>query len=154
MTSIATRPLLPLLALLLVTLIPVAYHGYGNANHDACADPAGLLAVYEIPGSYDERERWDRHANGWIQWTEGKIDAGRREVEPLSFRIVRSYRGRRIYLRPTSFLPEKLEPDTTLREQNLVVVSAICEPPAHTHTHTAGTFTDGQNRYWSDCRLK
>jgi hypothetical protein len=111
MTPIANRPLLPLLGILLATLLPVVHHAYGDANRDDCADPAGLLAAYRIEGTRDEAERWDKHVNGWIQWTEGEINAERDDVEALNFRIIRTFRGRRAYLRPTSFLPEKLEPD-------------------------------------------
>jgi hypothetical protein len=116
MTPIASRPLLPLLAILLVSLVPVVYHAYGDANRDDCADPAGLLASYRIAGTRDEAERWDKHMNGWIQWTEGEINAGRSDAQSPTFRIVRTFRGRRVYLRPTSFLPEKLEPDHVERQ--------------------------------------
>jgi hypothetical protein len=111
MTPIADRPLLPLLAILLATLVPVFYHAFGDANRDDCADPAGLLAAYRIEGTQEESERWDKHIKDWIQWTEGEINATRSDVEPLSFRIIRTFRGRRVYLRPTIFLPERLEPD-------------------------------------------
>jgi hypothetical protein len=113
---VAPRPLLPLLALLLVALVPVAYHAYGDANHDDCADPAGLLASYQIPGTQDDNERWDKHVNGWIQWTEGNLQVGRRSTDPLIFRIVRSFHGRRVYLSPTGFIPGKLEPDDNVVE--------------------------------------
>lgn len=111
MTPIAERPLLPLLAILLTVLVPVVYHAYGDDEREDCADPASLLAAYRIPGTGDETERWDKHVNGWAQWTEGDILPGRSDVEPPTFLILRTFRSRRVYLRPTIFLPEKLEPD-------------------------------------------
>ena len=111
MIEISTRHLLAALILTLVALVPVSIHSYVGRDSDDCADPAALLQVGKLPGSFDVRERWETRRKAWLQQTQGKVEPSGFGVEPMDFRIVRSMKPRRIYLRPTTFLPDKLEPD-------------------------------------------
>lgn len=111
MIEISTRYLGAALALILLALIPVGLHSYAGMDDDDCADAVAMLDAGQIPGSFDVRERSNARRGNWLQWTRGRVDPSGPGVEPMEFRIVRSMKPRRIYLRPTSFLGRKLEPD-------------------------------------------
>lgn len=109
-TTFSRRYALPLLALLLVALVPIAFHALVQPRADECAHPRALLDTDAIEGSGPARPV-DKMEPGRIAWIRGRVPLHtRRKVPPLDFAVARTYETEPLYVRPTSFLSEGFEP--------------------------------------------
>ena len=104
MTPLSNRYALPLLALLLLALVPVAIHSYGDFRTDDCADPAALADLSRMGQVLDVQENVGRRTGSRIQWTDGVFAPVPPGLPRMRFRVVRSVEPSDFYMRPVRFL--------------------------------------------------
>ena len=97
MTPIASRFLLPALALLLLAGVPVWMHARGDRHYDDCLNPALLSQTHRIPNSWGARVLENLHKKGVVQWIVGSVEQERSGVGPLRFQIIRSFEPLTLY---------------------------------------------------------
>jgi hypothetical protein len=108
MTTLSTRYVGPLLALLLPALFAVWGYSYGEFRSDECADPSALLETGWIEGLESENEPDGKIPPWLLQDIGGTIATKGSELSALEFRIVRSFELERLYEMPVRFFSEWL----------------------------------------------
>lgn len=99
--------------MLILALIPVAFHALGGRGPDDCAHPEALVATFMIdrermrPNHWEEH--WERHSASITQWSEARIDL--EGSGPLEMHFIRSFDPRSLYVRPIANLRVALEPE-------------------------------------------
>ncbi|MBW2419906.1 MAG: hypothetical protein JRH19_15285 [Deltaproteobacteria bacterium] len=122
MTPISGRYLVPLVALLVLALIPVATRHVGGNRGDACASPAALYEVSDIPKSQFQRPHPDAGVNvpSWIQWTQGRMRPSSVPGVTLRFDLIRAYSALDLHI----WAHNTLTPDFYVEPADLVPVDA------------------------------
>jgi len=85
-------------------------------RRDTCARPEVLSVTGLIQGSRPEGERRSLLGADNIQWSEGTITDPRFPKDPMTFRIVRSYRVLKTAEHPVGLMPVRIEPETVRLE--------------------------------------
>lgn len=93
-----------LAVLLLLAAVPIAVNVYGGRRHDDCADPAALRALPPLLGGTSWEQQSDPRGDGVFQWSEAQADVNDEGVDPLRFRIVRSFDPLALALLPAAFV--------------------------------------------------
>ena len=104
MTPLSNRFASALLALLVLALVPVAIHSYGDFRSDDCADPAALADLGRMSQVVEVRENEKRQTASRIQWTDGVFAPVPPGLPRMRFRVVRSLEPSDFYMRPVRFL--------------------------------------------------
>lgn len=118
MTVLSSRYAAALVAILAVALVPASAQRLRPARIDPCAAPEALRATSMIAGSLPGGERVEKLGDdGHLQWSEGTIESPYRGRPPLRFALIRSFDARPLYIRSTSFIEEKLEPESQRDEE-------------------------------------
>jgi len=97
-----------LAAIVLLFMLPVVWNRFEPPRVDDCADPDRLRDVAALDGVRSAVERWDKHDDGIVQWSQVELEAEGREVR-LRGVIIRSYRPADLYTRPPSHLLRRFE---------------------------------------------
>jgi len=111
MNSVSTRCAPALIAILLPAVVVMLVQQTLRSPVDDCADPSALIALDAALGTTNTKESFDKHDEIRIQWTEGSIPVDAPHIDPLRFRIVRSYNPKPLYRAPENFLPERIDKD-------------------------------------------
>jgi hypothetical protein len=104
MTTLSTRYVVPLFALLVPALFAVWVYSFSGFGSDDCADPSGLSKTTWIEGleraeqPHGQRQRWLFHDIG------GTVATKDPNISSLEFRILRSFESERLYTDPVKFL--------------------------------------------------
>jgi hypothetical protein len=103
MTTLSTRYVGPLFALLLPTLLAVWGYSWGGFRSDECADPAALRETGWIEGLVSKNDPEGGPRPWLLQDIGGTVAAKSSELSELEFRIVRSFELQRLYEKPVIF---------------------------------------------------
>jgi hypothetical protein len=103
-------------ALLLLFLLPVAWHRLEPPRRDPCADPERLREMDRIPGTHGLEEQWNAHDEDLFQWTQVELD-GRPKAPGLEGAILRSYQASRLYTRPPRYILGSFEAEQSERTE-------------------------------------
>ncbi len=106
MTTLSTRYVGPLLALLLFALVAVWIYSYGWFRSDDCADSAALLETGWIEGLKRAGKPNGKPKPWLLQGIRGSVATESPGIQPLVFQILRSFELARLYERPVRLLPE------------------------------------------------
>lgn len=104
MTPLSNRYASALLALLLLALIPIGIHSYGDFRTDDCADPVALADLGRMSRAVEVQEDVKQHTASRIQWTDGVYAQVPPGLPRMRFRVVRSLEPSDFYMRPVRFL--------------------------------------------------
>jgi len=113
-SSLSKRFASALIILLGLALVPLFLLPLRADLVEPCASPDALLATSQIRESVPSGQREGTTA---FQWSEGTVANPLHADYPLQFQIIRSYEGRRLYERPVSVTPIKIQPESHVIEQ-------------------------------------
>lgn len=128
MTPLSGRYVLPLLLLMGVALVPIAWHANGRTRFDDCARPE-LLRDPDVFGS-DPFTHPDRSPKWWSEGTLSVETTDSADPILLSYAMLRSPYPTSLTLRPHSYLIEHFEPERTWQVR-------VADGDAHVPVHFA-----------------
>jgi hypothetical protein len=102
MTTLSTRYVGPLLALLLPAFFAVWIHSYGGFRSDDCADSSALLETGWIEGLKRGNEPDGKPRPWLLQDIGGNVATEDSKISSLEFRILRSFELERLYEAPVN----------------------------------------------------
>jgi hypothetical protein len=106
MTTLSSRYVGPLLALLLPAFFAVWGYSYGGFRSNECADSSALLETGWIEGLESKNEPGGESLPWLLQDIGGTVATKSPELSALEFRIVRSFELERLYEMPVRFFSQ------------------------------------------------
>lgn len=106
MTTLSTRYVGPLLALLLPALFAAWGYSHGGFRSDECADSSALLDTGWVEGLESKNEPDGKIPPWLLQDIGGTVAAKGSDLSALEFRIVRSFELERLYEMPVRFFSQ------------------------------------------------
>jgi hypothetical protein len=109
MTTLSTRYVVPLVALLVPALVAVWVYSFSGFRSDDCADPSALSETAWIEGLEPRKEPEGKPRRWLLENISGTIATKDPNISPLEFRILRSFELERLRGEPVNFFRQPVD---------------------------------------------